>query len=260
MEVRKKWKWEIVLETGLKTCSCCKIEKKVSEFSFSKSSKDKLNYYCNECLKQKALEYKIKNPERRKQTQNKYSTSDKGREKKRQYRSENAEYFLERSKKYREENREKIQNQIKEWRKENPNKFKEYNKTYVQNNPTKRKESLKKYKDKVDSDPVLSFSKRVRRNISMAFDSGVKPMKTEQILGCTMDEFRKYISTKFWDGMNFDNHGRGENKWHLDHVTPISLAKTEEEVIRLNHYTNFQPLWEKDNLEKSNKLDYQLNK
>ena len=30
--------------------------------------------------------------------------------------------------------------------------------------------------------------------------------------------------------------------WDLDHIIPISLAETEEDIIRLNHYTNFQPL------------------
>ena len=49
--------------------------------------------------------------------------------------------------------------------------------------------------------------------------------------------------------MTFENHG----EWHLDHIKPISLAKSEEEIIELNHYTNFQPLWAKDNLSKSNK-------
>ena len=43
-------------------------------------------------------------------------------------------------------------------------------------------------------------------------------------------------------------------EWHLDHIYPVSLAKSEEELIRLNHYTNFQPLWAKDNLQKGNKI------
>lgn len=38
--------------------------------------------------------------------------------------------------------------------------------------------------------------------------------------------------------MSFENYG----KWHLDHIIPLSTAKTEKEVIILNHYTNFQPL------------------
>jgi hypothetical protein len=50
--------------------------------------------------------------------------------------------------------------------------------------------------------------------------------------------------------MSFENHG----KWHLDHIVPISSAKTEEEVIALNHHTNFQPLWAFDNLSKGNRI------
>lgn len=50
--------------------------------------------------------------------------------------------------------------------------------------------------------------------------------------------------------MTLDNYG----EWHLDHIIPISSAKTEEEVIKLNHYTNFQPLWAEDNWNKGNKI------
>ena len=49
--------------------------------------------------------------------------------------------------------------------------------------------------------------------------------------------------------MRWDNHG----EWHMDHIKPISLAKTENEILELNHYTNFQPLWANENLSKSNK-------
>lgn len=46
--------------------------------------------------------------------------------------------------------------------------------------------------------------------------------------------------------MTYDNHGKynGEYNfgWDIDHIIPISSAKTIEDVIRLNHYTNFQPL------------------
>jgi hypothetical protein len=44
------------------------------------------------------------------------------------------------------------------------------------------------------------------------------------------------------------------NEWHIDHIVPLSSAKTEDEVYGLCHYTNLQPLWAKDNLQKSNKL------
>ena len=77
-----------------------------------------------------------------------------------------------------------------------------------------------------------------------------KSAKSETILGCTILEFRNYIESKFTEGMSLNNHG----EWHLDHIIPLASATTEEDIIRLNHYTNFQPLWAKDNLIKGCKI------
>ena len=45
-----------------------------------------------------------------------------------------------------------------------------------------------------------------------------------------------------------------ENKdMTIDHIIPISSGNTEEEVIKLCHYNNLQPLWAEENLLKSNK-------
>jgi len=40
----------------------------------------------------------------------------------------------------------------------------------------------------------------------------------------------------------------------LDHKIPASWAKTEEELYKLNHYSNFQPMWAFDNQSKSNRF------
>ncbi len=43
--------------------------------------------------------------------------------------------------------------------------------------------------------------------------------------------------------------------WHIDHIIPLSSAKTEEEVYLLWHYRNLRPLSAQENLKKSNKID-----
>ena len=88
-----------------------------------------------------------------------------------------------------------------------------------------------------------------------------KNTKTTIILGCSIEEFKLHLESKFEPWMNWDNHGKFTGNynetWQIDHIVPISSAKTEEEVLRLNNYTNFQPLCSKINLiDKFNKIDY----
>ncbi len=82
-----------------------------------------------------------------------------------------------------------------------------------------------------------------------------KKTKTYKILGCSFEEFKIYIENKFESWMNWENHGKynGEYNiyWQYDHIIPLSTAKTEEELIMLNHYSNFQPLCSRKNLEKN---------
>ena len=66
----------------------------------------------------------------------------------------------------------------------------------------------------------------------------------------SVEELKIHLGNKFREGMSWDNYG----EWHLDHIIPISSANTEEEIIKLNHYTNFQPLWAIDNIKKGNKI------
>jgi hypothetical protein len=46
--------------------------------------------------------------------------------------------------------------------------------------------------------------------------------------------------------MSWDNYGL----WEIDHIKPLSLASTEDEVIMLCEYKNLQPLWKEDNNKK----------
>ena len=63
-----------------------------------------------------------------------------------------------------------------------------------------------------------------------------KKSYTSKILGCTWNEFKNYLEDNPY-GFKINQEGLD-----LDHITPISSAKSEEDIIKLNHYTNFQLL------------------
>ena len=79
-----------------------------------------------------------------------------------------------------------------------------------------------------------------------------KTNKTFKMVGCTPKFLKEYLEKKFKPGMTWDNHTI--NGWHVDHIIPLDSAKNEEDVKRLMHYTNLQPLWALDNIKKSNKF------
>ena len=75
-----------------------------------------------------------------------------------------------------------------------------------------------------------------------------------KLLGCSLEYFKKHMENQFSSGMSWSNIG----KWHIDHIYPLSkfdLTKLEEQK-KAFHYSNMQPLWAKDNLQKSAKVNF----
>lgn len=77
-----------------------------------------------------------------------------------------------------------------------------------------------------------------------------KDNKTLDLVGCSTEFLREYLERQFKDGMSWDNYG----SWHIDHITPLSSANCTEDINKLCHYTNLQPLWAYENLSKGNKI------
>lgn len=73
------------------------------------------------------------------------------------------------------------------------------------------------------------------------------------MLGCDWATLASHMEARFQPGMSWDNRG----KWHVDHIIPLDSAKTPEEMERLCHYTNLQPLWAADNIRKSDRIPSQ---
>jgi hypothetical protein len=78
-----------------------------------------------------------------------------------------------------------------------------------------------------------------------------KKSKTKEIIGCSFEELRTYLENKFEPWMNWGNQGRYNGEfdygWDIDHIIPLSSAKNEEDIIKLSHYSNLQPLCSKVN-------------
>ena len=132
-------------------------------------------------------------------------------------------------------------------------KRKEYNKI----NKDKINVQRNKYKrDKKLNNPLFKLSCNISTLIyvSVKNQGYTKKSKTYEILGCSFEHFKAHLENQFIDGMTWENQGL----WHMDHIYPVSRATDEEHLIKLNHYTNFQPLWAEDNIKKSNKIIKQI--
>jgi hypothetical protein len=127
-----------------------------------------------------------------------------------------------------------------------------YDYMYIDCKTCVNKRTNKWIKKKIQTDDVYRFITTARMLISQSLrNSGYKKgSKSEQILGCEWDFFKDYIERRFQSGMSWDNYG----EWHIDHKIPLSFAKNEEDIVKLCHYINLQPLWAEDNLKKSNKI------
>ena len=160
---------------------------------------------------------------------------------------ENEKYnSKEKASKYYQQNKEEIKNRVKQYRQNNKD---------LRN----KNERLKK-----KNDNLYRVKCRLRTAVCQSFQyvGKKKNTKTEKILGLAYADFKKYIESQFEDWMNWENYGKYNGDfnygWDLDHIIPLSSAKTEQEIIKLNHYTNIQPLCSKVNRDiKKDKVSYE---
>jgi hypothetical protein len=138
--------------------------------------------------------------------------------------------------KYVDNNKEKVKKSKKKWFNKNPN----YQNKWVVN--------------KYNNDPLFRLINIMRARTRLFFKSKnfKKKNSTFKIIGCTPEFLKEHLEQQFEEGMSWDNQGL--YGWHIDHKIPLSSSNTEEEIYKLCHYTNLQPLWAEDNLKKSNKI------
>ena len=275
-----------------KKCTKCGETKSLSKFYNNKSKKYGVQSACKACTDVYQKAYREAHREEAKARTQAYRevNSEKVKASQKAYLEANFEKIKAQRKAYREANSEKIKAQQKAYRKANPDKLQAKNQAYYETNFDKLKAYQKAYREAnsekikaqqkayyeanapnikarlkayhkrlYHSDSVYKFKKLYRRAILKGFKmiSCGKNVQSLDCLGCSWADFVGHIVSQFYEHpetgeeMTLENHGF--YGWHLDHIEPISNAKTKEDVVRLSHYTNFQPLWAEENLSKGNK-------
>lgn len=133
----------------------------------------------------------------------------------------------------------------------------------IKSTETKKKNEQRKerYHNKNKYDLKFMMNLRLSGRIRSALKNGGKKCaKTVELIGCSMGELRSYIESKFQPGMTWDNWGKGNGNWNIDHILPccsFDLSKPEEQY-KCFHFTNLRPLWFIDNIQKLHYNDKQL--
>ncbi len=163
---------------------------------------------------------------------------------------ENREYYKDRDKKKRLKEKEErvLSGSVVRTRND-------YSNLSEEEKRLRQKESINRQKrERYQQDAIYALQIRIRALLNGVLrKNGLKKSETtEQYLGCDYETFRSHIESTFKTGMSWENR----QFWHIDHIIPISNARSAEEVKRLSNYRNLHAMWADQNIKKSNKLGF----
>lgn len=136
------------------------------------------------------------------------------------------------------------------WRKDNPH-LKAYRREWMRN---WNRKNAKIIYAKRRQRPYEKLAATIRSRVKDVLRNGYYTPRTQQLLGCSYKELMAHLEKQFSSGMSWDNYGF--YGWHADHIHPLSKfdLTNPEEQKKAFHYTNLQPLWARDNLQKYAKV------
>lgn len=209
----------------MKQCTKCKDNKELSEFPRSKRYKSGYNSQCKLCVNAHNKTYRDENIELINQSR-------------REHYQKNAPKMREEKKKYYASHKSYKAKYDIVYRKANSLAIKEYKRAW---------ELLHK------DDPIFKIKRNLRRRVHHALEGNCKSDKTFELIGCSPQFFKDYISDLFQKDMSWDNYG----EWHIDHIKPcftFNLSNPEEQR-KCFHYSNQRPLWKLDNLRRPRNIE-----
>lgn len=183
------------------------------------------------------------------------------------YHSAHREQIALKSKKYREGHKKEAADYQKQYRQDNATRLAIQKKLYSQKNQKHIADHKKEYRQRNQLKITISRTEKRKTNIQFRLAGNLRSRLTLALkrksksgsavrdLGCTIPELKFYLEGQFQDGMTWANWSLFG--WHIDHKVPLDFfdLTDREQFLQAVHYTNLQPMWAKENLEKSNKID-----
>lgn len=108
----------------------------------------------------------------------------------------------------------------------------------------------KQRKERYYKDLNFKIACVLRARLKEALKNSAKTGSAVADLGCSIEELKKYLESKFKPGMTWQNWSK--TGWHIDHIRPLSsFDLTDPEQVKIAcHYSNLQPLWASENISK----------
>lgn len=109
-----------------------------------------------------------------------------------------------------------------------------------------RLRKLRRYRE----DLGYRLRRRISGRVRMAVSKCYRNSSAIRLLGCSVDDLKRYLESLFLPGMSWENYG--QFGWHIDHVQPVYVfdLTDPDQQKQCFHFTNLQPLWWSDNLSK----------
>jgi hypothetical protein len=153
-------------------------------------------------------------------------------------------------------NRDSIRAKASERYKNNPGPDKARVRAWCKANPDKRR-SIERasVSRRRSANPSVKLAALARTRIYQALKGAARSASLKDLIGCSVDDLKLHLQSKFREGMAWNNYGP---VWHVDHIKPcdsFDLTNPDEQRKCFN-FTNLQPLFAFDNISKGNRTNH----
>lgn len=242
----------------MKKCTKCKKNKELKQFGICKRNKDGFMTQCKECHNSYKSVYRSENPEIYSKSNKNFYRNHRSEvlERNRKWKTENLDLYKDIKKNAPSSRKEVKSAYYKQYRDKNKEKLNEASREWYANNRAYAISQKHEYvKKKIKSDTNFRIARSLRNRTSKAIKTHQKSGSAVKDLGCSIEELKRYLESKFYNNMTWKNYGFGYGKWQIDHIMPLHKfdLSDREEFLKACNFSNLQPLWYEDHILKTNR-------